>query len=70
MEEQEIEWGIGGRETAEKKKFSHLSSLPSWGKRLLLKEFLYVAVIKPGRVREMVISKNKGRAQRVKYFLV
>ena len=63
MEEQEIEWGIGGRETAEKTKFSHLSSLPSWGKKLLLKEFLYVAVIKPGRVREMVISKIKEEAK-------
>ena len=63
MEEQEIEWGIGGRETAEKKKVSHLSSLPSWGKKLLLKEFLYVAVIKPRRVREMVISKIKEEAK-------
>ena len=63
MEEQEIEWGIGGRETAEKKKFSHLLSMPSWGKKLLLKEFLYVAVIKPGRVREMVISKIKEEAK-------
>ena len=63
MEEQEIEWGIGGRETAEKKKFSHLSSMPSWGKKLLLKEFLYLAVIKPGRVREMVISKIKEEAK-------
>ena len=62
--------GYWGQRNSRKKKFSHVSSLPSWGKRLLLKEFLYVAVIKPGRVREMVISKNKGRAQRVKYFPV
>ena len=54
---------MGAGKQQKKKKVSHLSSLPSWGKKLLLKEFLYVAVIKPRRVREMVISKIKEEAK-------